>query len=396
MVLRTISKQEARKIVLASQGLKHPSTKGQSAKRLALESIGQIGYVQIDTISVVQRAHHHVIQSRVPHYQPAILDKLESQRSIFEYWSHAASYLPMEAYRFTLPVKEEIRQMDRFWYEKDHALMQKTLDRIAYEGPLKSRDFERETKKMEMWDTHPAKRALQNLFMDGRIMVAGREGFQKVYDLTERIVPDHVDVSMPSSQEYIRFLIERDVQAHGLVALEDIGYLLKGLKSQIRKELNNMVESQELIPVQIHKDPATYLTRQKYLDLLDQRFANRLKFLNPFDNLIINRSRTKRVFNFDYIMEIYVPAEKRKFGYYSLPILWKDQLVGQADMKADRKTHRLLIKNLEVKSRRTDLLIAAWAKAIEEFKQFNGMQEVVFEAKPLQEYPELLEASKYG
>ena len=390
MEVTTISKQEARKIILASQGLKHPSRAGQSAKRLALESIQQIGYVQIDTISVVQRAHHHVIQSRVPHYQPTVLNKLEAERSIFEYWSHAASYLPMENYRFTLPIKAEILQKERFWFKKDPQLMQQILDRMAAEGPLRSRDFERPAQqKTAMWDSHPAKQALQNLFMEGRIMVSGREGFQKVYDLTERVVPATVDISMPDQSEYIRYLIERDIRAHGMVAVEDIGYLLKGLKNSIKEELDQMVGTGQFIPIRIERDKLTYYTHTAALELLNHRFTHRLKFLNPFDNLIINRTRTKRLLDFDYIIEIYIPAEKRKFGYYGLPILWKDKLVGQVDMKANRKTGQMLIKNLEVNTRRTDQFIGAWSEALQEFMCFNEMHEVVFEDKPHKAFPDL-------
>lgn len=265
----TLSLSEARKVILANQKLKHPSYTGQSAKRLALEAIQQIGYVQIDTISVVQRAHHHVFQSRVPHYSPQVLDKLESERSIFEYWSHAASYLPMDDFRFSLPFKLEVQGKEKFWFKKDQQLMQSILDRMKMEGPLRSRDFEVEKKDRAMWETHPAKQSLQNLFMEGKIMVKGREGFQKIYDLTENIVPSNIDVSVPSTEAYIRYLIRRDIKAHGLVALDDIGYLLKGLKPMIKAQLFNLEEAGEIIPVTVGKIDRPFYTTNESLAVLN-------------------------------------------------------------------------------------------------------------------------------
>ena len=386
---------EARKVILANQGLKHPSHTGRSAHRLALKSIEKIGYVQIDTISVIQRAHHHVLQSRVPQYQPQVLHKLESERSIFEYWSHAASYLPMEDYRYSLPMKLEVQRKEKFWFKKDHKLMQNILDRMKLEGPLRSRDFESSKKELAMWETHPAKQALQNLFMEGKIMVKGRQGFQKIYDLTENIVPSRIDNSIPSQEEYIRYLIKRDIQAHGLVALDDIGYLLKGLKPLIKEQLSNMEKAGELVCIQVGKLDRRFYSTPEQLKVLDQRFAQRLKFLNPFDNVLINRARTKRMFNFDYIIEIYVPAAKRKFGYYALPVLWKDRLVGQVDMKADRKKRQLLIRNLEINIDINDPFLVAWQKAIREFSKFNGTEEIVFEEQAQPDHQALVEASRF-
>ncbi|MDW3193254.1 MAG: crosslink repair DNA glycosylase YcaQ family protein [Cytophagales bacterium] len=390
----SLSLAEARKVILANQGLKHPSTTGQSAKRLALEAIEKVGYVQIDTISVVQRAHHHVFQSRVPHYQPAVLEKLESDRSIFEYWSHAASYLPMSDYRYSLPLKLEIQGKEKFWFKKDHQLMQNILDRMKMEGPLRSRDFEAEKKDRAMWETHPAKQALQNLFMEGKIMVKSREGFQKVYDLTERVIPSSIDTSTPTEDEYIQYLIKRDIKAHGLVALDDIGYLLKGLKPKIKGQIEALEAKAEIFSIQIGKLDRPFYTSTESLEVLNQRYGQRLKFLNPFDNALINRARTTRLFNFDFIIEIYVPAEKRKFGYYALPVLWKDRLVGQVDMKADRKTKQLLIRNLELNIDLNDAFLAAWQQAIREFSAFQGTQEVVFEEKAQVGYQAVMEASR--
>lgn len=388
-----LSATEARKIILASQGLKHPSFKGQSGTRLSLDVIEKVGYVQIDTISVVQRAHHHVLQSRVPHYQPAMLEQLEKNGKVFEYWSHAASYMPMRDFRFTLPMKLHVRSKDKFWFTKDHKLMQQVLDRMKAEGPLKARDFESPVKKLDMWESPPAKQALQNLFMEGKIMVKSRVGFQKVYDLTERIVPSHIDVSEPSTPEYIWYLIKRDIRAHGLVLAEDIGYLLKGLKPLIKTQLAAMAEAGEIIKVHVGKSDHSFYTTSDRLEVLDQRFSQKLKFLNPFDNALINRARTSRMFQFDYVIEIYVPAAKRKFGYYALPILWKDQLVGQVDMKADRKKDELLIRNLELKIALDDRFISHWKDALVAFATFNGMQSIRFEEKAAKAYQPLARLS---
>ncbi|MFT5812054.1 MAG: hypothetical protein ACI9KM_002827, partial [Rubritalea sp.] len=194
--------QKLRRIALNQQGLLKADSFGRG-KQATLRAIEQIGYVQIDTISVVERAHHHVLWSRVSNYKSQYLTELVAERQLFEYWSHAAAWLPMKDYRFSLPRMKQANG-DRNWFgDCDKKLIQQVLLRVQHEGALLARDFEDTRKgKKEWWDLKPAKRALEQLFMQGELMVTRREGFQKVYDLPERIIPDWVDTTEPTLEEY--------------------------------------------------------------------------------------------------------------------------------------------------------------------------------------------------
>src|SRR3954447_1140087 len=190
--MATSTRNKLRRIALDAQGLLRaaPFGRGVDATHRALE---QIGYVQIDTISIVERAHHHTLWNRVPNYRPSHLDKLVSERRAFEYWFHAAAYLPMRDYRFALPRMHALKNGERHWFaNRDLKLMKAILDRVRAEGPMMARDFETPKGRAQgWWNWKPAKRALEQLYMQGDLMISGREGFQKIYDLPERVLPSH-------------------------------------------------------------------------------------------------------------------------------------------------------------------------------------------------------------
>ena len=196
-----------RRITLDRQGLLKSNHFGRG-KNATLRAIEQLGYVQIDTISVVERAHHHVIWSRVANYRPQFLDQLVRERRLFEYWSHAAAWLPMSDYRFALPRMRKLNG-ERDWFEScDRKLQREIIKRIEIEGPLRARDFDDPKHRSDgWWEWKPAKQALEQLFMQGELMVSARDGFQKVYDLPERILPDWVDTREPDIDEYAEHLI---------------------------------------------------------------------------------------------------------------------------------------------------------------------------------------------
>ena len=245
----------------------------------------------------------------------------------------------------------------------------------------------KETNGREYGEVRPTRRALQHLFMEGKIMVSYREGFQKVYDLTERVLPEHTDQKCPSRSDYIQHLIDRDLRSHGIVAENEIGYLLTGYQKEIATQLSHKVESKELLKIKIEGSQKAYYAKPETLQLTEQRFTNRVKILSPFDNLLINRHRAKEIFDFDYLLECYVPADKRKFGYFALPILWKNELIGQIDAKADRKKHSLLIKKLELKPMKlNDVFVTQWRKTLASFMEFNGVYSVKSEVANLNQY----------
>jgi uncharacterized protein YcaQ len=339
-----------------------------------LAAIEHLGYIQIDTISVIQRAHHHTLWNRNPRYDVSQLDQLVAGGQVFEYWSHAASYLPMRDYRFSLPRKQAIArgEMDH-WYERDERLMKSVLRRIATEGPLMAKDFEHTGRKTGEWHAKPAKRALEYLFMQGDLMAARRVNFHKVYDLTERVLPEGTDTSPPEPEEHARFLISRFLQANGLGQPAEIAYLRRNTKSLVAAVLKDMVTDGEVLRVRVGDHH--YVALPESLDLLGKPLARRkVKILSPFDNLVIQRKRMKALFGFDYLIECYVPAPKRQFGYFSLPVLWDGQLVARMDCKAERKTSLLHIHHLilEPGFKNHDAFLPALRKELEAFLRFNG------------------------
>lgn len=347
----TLALHDARKLVLLSQRL--PSDNfAQEGHALAatMATLQHLGYVQIDTISVVERAHHHTFWNRTRRYQPAHLESLLRDKKIFEYWSHAAAYLPMEEYRFSLPRMHALKSGARHWYTPDRKMMKQVLERIKVEGALRARDFVRDDDRIKrrpagMWEWRPAKQALERLFMEGELMILRRHGFAKVYDLTERVLTPHINTRMPSENELGRFLITRFLRANGIGRAQEITYQRSELKSLVECCMTRMQRRGEIVPLQV-KD-RVYHALPDSLELLDSRLSRkRLKILSPFDNLLIQRERMRHLFDYDYQIECYTPATKRKHGYFSLPLLWNGKLVARMDCKAMRPTRTLVIRNL--------------------------------------------------
>ncbi|MEO0470567.1 MAG: crosslink repair DNA glycosylase YcaQ family protein [Bacteroidota bacterium] len=381
-----LSKRDARRLTLLHQGLLRKATFGRGLAA-AQKAIERLSYVQIDTISVIERAHHHVLYSRVENYEPSMLDRLLSQdKGVFEYWSHAAAYLPMRDYRFSLARKRALQSGERHWYKRDPKLMKFVLDRIKAEGPLQSKDFAKppDFDSSGMWNWKPAKVALEQLFMEGKLMIAERKGFQKVFDIPERVLPSDVDTAYPSEAEFARYLIRRGLEAHGFLSQKEIGYLRKGyMLTQLSQSLQLMLAEGELVEIEVEG-----LAKEKYVafpDLLNKLplklGRKQLHLLSPFDNLVIQRKRLEHLFDYSYQIECYVPAPKRQYGYFSLPILWGDEMVGRMDPKVDRKTRTFMVKSfwLEPKTK-PDQWLPAFAEKLKAFAAWNGCEEIVVES----------------
>jgi len=347
-------------------------------KSATLGAIEHLGYIQIDTISVVERAHHHVLWSRVSNYQPKFLDQLVRERKVFEYWFHAASWLPMRDYRFALPRMSSV-DGDRGWFKTfDKKLNRQILERINAEGPLRARDFEdtREGKK-EWWDWKPAKQALEQLFMQGELMVTGREGFQKVYDLPERVLPDWVDTRHPDMGEFASHLIDTTLRAHGFATQKSMTYLRKGkaLRDAINAQLAARIDAGLITTLKLASGDLVYIDPET-LEARAPRSQAQVRILSPFDNAVIQRQRGRDIFDFDYQIECYVPEPKRQFGYFCLPILYRDGFVGRLDCKAHRSSKRLEIKALHLEHRIDDEFAEALNQALQSFAQFNACEDI--------------------
>ncbi len=381
-----LSPRDARRLSLQSQGLLRHNQFGRGRKAL-LKAVEQLAYVQIDTISVVERAHHHTCWTRVDNYTAKMLDELQwRHKKIFEYWFHAASYLPMSSYRFFQRMMR-IRGNDAS--RRNSKTQRYVLDRIRAEGPLQSRDFQDSNHRSSgWWDWKPAKLAMETLFMAGDLMVVRRDGFQKVYDLRERVLPDDLELVQPTTEEWHRFLTERMLTALGLASDDELAYirlgsrriLSSGVLKGVRRTLKDMLAEGSVVQVSIG-DTRRYTTRE-HLENMPRRIGKKVtRFLSPFDNLIIQRKRTLELFDFDYQLECYLPAPKRSFGYFSLPILWGDQLVGRMDAKAERKGKEFQIRNLvlEKSCKHLPELAEDLSEEIVRFAAFNGCDRVAID-----------------
>jgi uncharacterized protein YcaQ len=367
------SPKELRQLVLQQQGLLTP----KSGKEAVAEVLKQISYVQLDSIYVVERAHHHVLYNRVKNYQPKLLDKALEQKQSFEYWSHAAAFLPAEDYRFSLQRKLLLQNGNNHWFNPEQQLMSEVLARVKAEGPLKASDFVSSGQKNgAWWDWQPAKQALEQLFMQGKLMVAKRDKFQKVYDLAERVWPDHHQHQPPTDAEFADYLIERCLQSQAVATVQQIGYLRKNMQLALKQQLKQQLEQGRLLSFLL--DGKMYYHRPQLVltNNIPSKVPNKVWLLSPFDNLVIQRDRLKQLFKFDYQIEVYVPAAKRQIGYYSLPVLYKDQFIGQVDVKADRASKTLLLQHLvlDEQVKLTDALKAALRKAVLDYASFNSCE----------------------
>jgi len=344
-VIKKISINQAKNLMIQAQGL---DKKADST----LAVLEQLGYVQIDTISVVERAHHHIFWSRHPKYQKADLDKLISSRKAFEYWSHAASFLPMQDYRYSLIRKKKFKESDKTYWKKDKKVMSYVYDKIKNEGPLQSKDFKNGIKKTTgWWDWKPTKMALEALFMQGDLEVSARRNFQKVYDIKERVIPSKVDQSFPTESEFARYLIRRTLNHHALATPREIAYLQKQeVLKLVEQELLDLVEDGKLTRVQIKNNKNLHFARPKSLET-PVRVSQLIHILSPFDNFVIQRKKIESFYNFSYQIECYVPQTKRKYGYFSLPVLAGNEFIARVDCKADRKNNTLLVQSFHWESK---------------------------------------------
>ncbi|MEO8473753.1 MAG: crosslink repair DNA glycosylase YcaQ family protein [Chryseolinea sp.] len=373
-----ISKEQARKIILHAGGLAKPGQFGKG-KEAVYKVIEHLGFVQIDTIAVVERAHHHALASRVADYDHDWLQVLQTEGRIFEFWTYASGFIPMKNFRFSLPVKESFSSRRKALTQTEINLMNKILDRISREGPLRSRDFEndRVTKSSGWWDWRPSKVALERLHLDGRLVSIRRKDFQKLYDLGENIIPPDVDQTMPDDAEFARHIILRVLKAHGIASMKEIAYSSRHAKNTAKTEIDKLIVSGEVYNVAVDglKSSPLYMLaeyRNKKIKLSDSVFI-----LSPFDVLNVFRHRLKWFFDFDYQVECFVPAPKRKYGYFSLPILAGDAFIGRMDCKADRKQRHLIVNNLHLESKTIDsTLLKKLSEAIKTFATFNSCDRI--------------------
>lgn len=376
-----LTPSQARKIILHAAVLSKPAQFGRG-KEAVYKIIDHLGFVQLDTQYVVERAHHHMLATRVPNYKLEWLEELQADGRIFEFFTADAGFMPMNDFQFSLPLKESFRARRKAMSLLQINLMNKVLDRIGREGPLMARDFEndRVVKSKGWWDWRPSKIALEQLYLEGSLMTLRKKNFQKLYDLPLNIVPKNIDATMPTPEEFARHMVLRALKRLGIAYVKEIAWSARYVKNhRVREQIKQMADEGEILQVEVEglKGPLYMLPEYKKKKII---ISGDAFILSPFDVLNVFRHRLKDFFNFDYQVECFVPKPKRKYGYFSLPILVGDTFVARMDSKADRKSGTLNIHNIHVESLKlTKDIITKVNGAIRNFAAFNGCKNIVIE-----------------
>lgn len=340
---QTLSLTEARHIVLSAQGFGAKRTFSNSGWPRLAQCIARMGLLQIDSINVLIRSHYLPLFSRVGYYDRSLLDSRAfgvGRRQLFEYWGHEASLLPLDMqpllrWRMVRALRLEgiYGQIARLVREHP-GYIEQVLAEISTRGPLTARDLGVKKQKTAMWEWHEGKIALEYLFWSGQVTTAARRGFERVYDLTERVLPRHIiDLPTPAEADAQRELVRVAAVACGVATAADLRDYFRLPAVAVRRAIAELIETGDLVPVQVEN-----WKQSAYLDAhaLHPRQIRATALLTPFDPLIWERSRVQRLFGFHYRIEIYKPQSQRQYGYYVLPFLCDGRLRARVDLKADR------------------------------------------------------------
>ena len=344
----TLPQEQARRIWLNAQRLDvaEPFGAGLEATRAAVE---HLGYVQIDTINVIERCHHHILYSRIPSYERGHLVQAQSvEKSVFEYWTHALAYVPTRDIRYFLGAMKAHREEPKRWSAvggREEA--RKLLSRIRKEGALTIRDIDTDVlvEKAHLWASKkPSKGLLERAFYDGELVVSARAGMLKTYELMDRHFGWEKRPIPASERQVTAYLLDRALRAQGIVSLDSICHLDAPSKTAVAELIAARVKRRDLMPVKIADSTVPHWMPRDGLMPEEAASSDLVHILSPFDPLIIQRKRLKLFFGYAHAFEAYLPKEKRVFGYFGLPVLIGDTVAAVLDLKTDRQAGRLLIQ----------------------------------------------------
>jgi len=395
-----LSHNQAINLMLAAQGLLvRPSRIATKAD--VLDTIRQMQILQIDTINVVARSPYLVLWSRLGDYEQRWLEDLHAEGALFEFWSHEACFVPVEDYpiyrRFMLEPDSFPRT--RKWIENHQDEVQQMLAHIRENGEVRSTDFVRtDGQKGGWWNRKPEKEALDRLHIYGELMIVRRHNFQRIYDLRERVLPSWDDASAPSLDEVRRTLVLKAVRALGVTTANWVADYFRTKKTETNHLPAILAEVGQLIKVKVEGWNTPGFIHPDNLALAEAAAANALKpelttLLSPFDPLVWDRARALAMFNFEYRIECYTPAPKRRYGYFTLPILHKGKRIGRLDPKAHRQQGRFEIKalHLEPGVAVTEELLDDLAGALQECAAWHKTPEVIIQQSDPPEVVALLQ-----
>ena len=382
-----LSLPHARALHLHAQGLLNPP-KRKATKDDVLAAIQRMALLQIDTISVVARSPYLVLFSRLGAYDPAWLDALLAEGKLFEYWAHEACFIPIEDYaqlrhRMLDPAAMGWKYSVR-WQQEHQSEIAALIEHIRQNGPVRSRDFERQSGKGNgWWDWKPEKRHLEVLFTSGQLMVRERQNFQRVYDLAERILPGWDDArDLPTPEAARLAMLRQSCRALGIIKTGWVADYYRLKRGKYGEHLQQLADEGELLPARVEGWPHEVFVHHSLRDaaLDDKLSATTTTLLSPFDPVVWDRKRASELFGFDYRIECYTPAARRQFGYFTLPILHRGKLIGRVDAKAHRAQGLFEIKSLHLEAdiRQTKRLRDDLQRAIRRTADWHGTPQVQF------------------
>ncbi len=403
------SKEQAQKLVLDVQGLRtdhSPKDIVSVAKR--------IHNIQIDTISVVSRSHNLIVFNRFPNYSEGQVWELEKDGKFFEYWSHAMCLMPMESFQFYAWIMTQMSVRRTGWYVKwgleNKDIVEQVYGHVKKNGATASAQLgEKQNNREGWWDWKSEKRALEYLMTIGRLMVSYRKGFQKYYDLTERVLPASVNSEPLSTDEISEYVIDTTLRSLGIADYRDFKTYLgrmpyrniwKSKKSRIIDDLEEL-QDRICVPISIEGVKGDFYIHKEHADLIMSDFADiesePVKLLTPFDNVLRERHYPKWLWDFDYSIECYTPKKNRKFGYFILPILDGIKFAGRLDAKVHRDKKLLEIKALylESESLKTGEGKIRFKRGVDDFAAFHECDSIeigkVVPKKSQKSYKELFQ-----
>jgi uncharacterized protein len=344
-----LTKAQARRIWLHAQRLDSLAPFGDGPEAVAA-AVEHLGYVQIDTINVIERCHHHILFTRIPGYLRADLRQAQSiDKSVFEYWTHALSYVPTTDLRFFIAqMRRHRREPDQWFGSVKPADLRKVLRLIKKDGALTIRDIADDVlvDKDHPWASRkPSKRALQLAFYTGVLTISARSGMLKTYELMQRHFGWDKPPKPASAKQILDYLLDRALRSQGIVSLDSICHLDAPSKPAVRRLIEGLLRRGALVPIALEgAAKLEHWARPEAIESTGDSASQMVHILSPFDPLIIQRKRTHRFFDYEHRFEAYVPKEKRRFGYFALPVLVDNDIVAAIDLKTDRNKQKLLMQ----------------------------------------------------
>ncbi len=376
----------ARAFLLAAQGIE-PGPSRPATRASVRESIQLMGQLQIDTISVANRSPYLVLFSRIGAYETVWLEQLLQGGKIFEAWSHEACFLPIEDYPFAaarFAEEKPWRKRNRAFIEEHQDKATELIELIRANGPVRSADFERQAPRSGGWwsERKHEKLILEGLFADGRVMIVRRENFQRVYGLREMVLPEWQDHHAASLDDTDDFMVAKSIAALGVTTNRWVSDYYRMPVARSSAALKRLLDRGIVLDTTIDGLGMAYV-HESNIRLARKAVRGKLEpqrtvLLSPFDPIVWHRLRASELFGFDYLIECYTPAHKRIYGYFTLPILHRGELVGRLDPKAHRASGVFEVKALHLEPGFTpdERFVAELAKTLTEFAAWHGTPEV--------------------